>query len=272
MKLSGYIPVRNGISLDYAWREAALSLLNVCDELLLCDSDSTDGTTEALHQFAESAPRVRVINWPWENPVGDPGFFLRWLNYCRSQCSHPLQISVDADECLDSSDSCLDAIREAAASPNPRRLFHRINLWRDGNSIREIPEGHCVGRWVARMGETSAYMVSDYPECPPGCVRDGAVKDERLLIWHLGFLRRPEAFYAKARVCLTAWAGSTDSRLDKTESEGKGQWDTEISWRHLLEPVQHPYPAMVRQWLAERGHLDEPSSPTPALSPEHPTK
>ncbi len=40
--------IRNGDSLGYCWREAATSLLPVVDELILCDSDSNDGTREAM--------------------------------------------------------------------------------------------------------------------------------------------------------------------------------------------------------------------------------
>ena len=63
--LSGYIPVRDGNSLDYCWREAAMSLLPIVDELILCDSDSTDGTRKDMDDWAAVNSKIRVVNYPW---------------------------------------------------------------------------------------------------------------------------------------------------------------------------------------------------------------
>lgn len=241
--------------MDYCLPEAVESLLPVCEEVIICDSDSNDGSREAMEAMAANDSRIRVVNWPWPNPVADPGFFVRWLNAAREHCRFPIQLILDADELIDPSQECYEAIREAADSANPKRFFERINLWRKGEDICRIPLGHCVGTDVARMGPVESSMCSDENWLTPGSVRDGAVKHPALRIWHLGFLRRRQAFFDKCRVCLIAWnGGDHDPRLIKTETEGIPHWETETDFLHLLTPYTGRYPDAVKKWLNDRGH------------------
>jgi glycosyltransferase involved in cell wall biosynthesis len=46
--LAGILCIRNGLKLDYCFREAGQSLLGVCDEVVICDSDSDDGTRQIM--------------------------------------------------------------------------------------------------------------------------------------------------------------------------------------------------------------------------------
>lgn len=255
MTLGGYICVRNGDAGDYCWREAAASLLPVVDELILCDSDSTDGTREAMDRWADKEPNIRVVNYPWPAPKGDAKWWTTWLNFARRHLTTDYQITIDADEILSDHPDCHAAIREAlAAGNNEARTFNRLNFWKDTSHL--IPEGHAVGKWVTRLGRTEWWMPSDEGhsagELP---ILDEAQKDPRLEIFHLGFLRKKDAFWRKAKVVLGAFFDTYDKRLEALEKADKPLADVqECEWTGSLEPWTGYMPDAAQRWLAARGH------------------
>lgn len=250
--LSGYTVVRNALKLDYPVELTIRSLLTVCDEVVCCDSDSTDGTREMLDRWADMDIRLRIVNYPWPDPKGDTFWYVKWMNFAREQLRFSTQLELDADEVLDDRPECLHAVCEAVQDGGAR-VFDRLNFWRDPRSL--IPEGHCCGKFVTRLGPSNLFMPSDEPrhrgECP---ILDHAIPDPRLRIFHLGFLRRREAFYAKARVVLTAFFNRYDTRLEDAEAEKKELWQSSCDFTHLLLPYRGGYPAGVAEWLRCRGH------------------
>jgi glycosyltransferase involved in cell wall biosynthesis len=267
--IGAFICVRNGIELDYCFELAAESLLKVCDQLVLCDSDSTDGTRQALQRMADRDPRITVINWPWPNPVRESHhWFLRWLRYAQSHLTTDYCFYLDADETLQDSPDCHQALK-AAAERGECIEVDRINYWRDAQSV--VPEGHCCGRWCVRGGPTKYPVVSDEPhhhgEEP---IVDNKQREPAVIIHHLGFLRRKDAFYRKAKVVLHAWFGRHDTRLENGENEGKQLWETECEFTNQLVPFHGYQPEAVQRWLAARGHFTEKYVPLITTPPDAP--
>lgn len=265
--LSGYIPIRDGNSLDYSWREAAQSLLPVCDELILCDSDSTDGTRQDMDEWARQNEKIRVINYPWprlptpdeverddpHRPKGDPRMLIAWLNFCRAACLYDHQITLDADEVL--SERAYPEVRQAVADSEPR-WFNRINFW--GDPFHEAPHGTVCGECVVKIGPTDLEMCSDEPR-PEGepKIRQLAIRGStNLKIFHLGFLRRQGPFLKKSRVMQGALHNCFDPRLREAERTGE-------SWvklspfpadKPMLEYPHRDWPPYVTAWLQQRGY------------------
>lgn len=254
--LGSFICCRNGISFDYCFDLAAESLLKVASELILCDSDSDDGTREKMQAMAVADPRIRVINWPWPEPKGVMHrAYVEWMNFARGHLTTDCQITLDADEYLDDNPLCHLVIRDALKTDQPGRCFHRLNFWRDPHSL--IPAGVCCSDTVHRMGFQSYKMHSDEP-------REGE-DDWRILenspfhpdlrIFHLGFLRPKEKFYLKARALHKMWFGAPDPRLIEGEKRGVELYETECDWVDRLVPYSGSYPTSVRKWLEERERL-----------------
>ncbi len=255
MSLGGYICVRNGIRLGYCWDLAAESLLKVCSELVLADCDSTDGTREAMERMADKEPRIKVIGFPWTAPKGcGADWWVEFLNHARAHLTATHQITLDADEVLNDSPECHAAIREACASRNPARRFTRLNYWRDPFHL--IPEGNCCSPCVARMGLTEMRMPTDQPTKPGEFpINDAAVHDPRLIIHHVGFLRKPEHFYAKSKAVQSIWVNGYDERLVKAEAAGKPQSEIEnCEWTKNLTPFNGRIPEAVQRWMSAQGH------------------
>lgn len=265
--IGSFICARNALELDYNLELAANSLLNFCDELILCDSDSTDGTRQLMERMADRDSRIRVVNMPWTNPKGvSHEHWKQWIRFAQSHVKSDWCIYADADEVYDDSPECIAAIREAAKA-NKCVHVHRINYWKDPFST--IPEGHCCGMWCTRGGPTSYPVVSDWPvhkgEEP---VVDNAVREPRIKLHHLGFLRDKNAFYRKARSVLSIWFNRFDERLERGEKENKPVWETECDFDTLLERYDGYQPDAVQRWFADRGHITQKYVPRIQQEPD----
>lgn len=247
--LSGYVPIRNGISLDYCFEAAIRSLLPICDEVVVCDSDSTDGTRELLDRWAAMESKLRVINYPWPDPVGDGRMLVTWLNWIRPQLRYDMQLCTDADEVLDP--KAYSAIVECCEKKGSR-WFYRLHFWKDAQHITQ--DNKVVGSHVARLGRTEWEMTSDemrFEGEPP--IRQQALFDNRCRFFHYGFLRKPEAFYAKSRIMQRALANGYDTRLQQAEDE-KRHWTELMDAGGPLVPFSEPHPQVAHQWLQPRGY------------------
>ena len=264
--LSGFVPVRNGILLDYCFEEAIKSLLPVCDEVIACDSDSTDGTRELLDGWSLVEPKLRVINYPWPvfpspdeveadlltRPAGNPRMLIAWLNFCREHCRFDTQITLDADEVLDPRGHL--EVKNAVNDRLPR-WFRRINFW--GTPAWEAPHGTVCGERVVKMGPTAYETCSDEPR-PEGEpeIRRLAIDGPNLTVFHLGFLRKQNAFLLKSRVMQAALHNCYDPRLREAEKTGKPWFEcSPFPADKPLLPVNEwaAFPDYVKDWLRARG-------------------
>lgn len=250
--LGGNICIRNGFDLDYCFREAIESLLPVCDEVVVCDGESTDGTQEFIRVWMQREPKIKLCVYKWPNPKGDPDFWVSWIQYCRSHITSDYEIQLDADEVL--SEKSYPAIQEFKQSKRkPRMSFwcNRYNFWRDTKSL--IPHGVCLGHRVVRIAPQDVWMPSD------GCHALGAEAVEMAVhsgieIFHYGFLRKTEAFFRKARALQGYFFNGFDQRL--ADVENKSGWMTEVEgveWTSRLMPFEGEHPLIMKNWLKERG-------------------
>ena len=264
--LSGYIPLRDADLLDYCWREAAMSLLPIVDELILVDSGSTDGSRKEMDEWASVNEKVRVIDYPWprlptpeeveaddlNRPKCDPRMLIAWLNFGRAACQYRFQITLDADEVL--SPRAYPEIRRAMLDEKPR-WFQRVNFW--GDPFHEAPHGSVCGERVVRFAPTEMEMCSDEPR-PEGEpeIRRQAIDGPDCKIFHMGFLRKQDAFLKKSRRMQGYLHGCYDPRLREAEKTGKS-W-VELSpfppgWA-MLDYPHRDWPDFVTAWLKERGY------------------
>lgn len=245
--ISGYVAVRNAVELDYCVVEAVASLIPICDEVVVADGESTDATREMVASIGDS--RVRVIDYPWPYPHCDDKFLVKWLNWTRARLNYNFQITVDADEVLDSSSYWIvqELAKDAACG-----IFRRHNFWQDAQHL--APLNTVCGDTVARCGPTSLYMPSDepFPAVSPN-IRENAVEIHGLTIFHYGFLRRPEAFMRKSREVQNMFMGSVDSRILEMEAAGKKWTERDYFEGRPLRDFTGSHPAVAHQWLRDRG-------------------
>lgn len=255
--IGGLVCVRNGVLLDYCFRECINSLLPVCDRVFVCDGGSTDGTLQELEAWAKHEPKLRIIHYPWPEPKGDPDFWVKWINAGRVQMDTDYQLQLDADEVLsERSYAAVAQLREAAGRARFSAWCDRLNFWRDPWSI--IPHGHCCGHRVVRFGPQNVWMPSDGAH-PLGAEMVNLACDSGVKIFHYGFLRQREAFFRKAKALQSFFFDSYDPRL--TDAEAKtaqgGNWMEVPGVNHFINnlvPYKGHHPRVIHGWLRARGY------------------
>lgn len=114
--VSGFTIVRNAIQLNYPFQESVLSLLPLCDEVIIACGDSRDGTEALCENLAERYPTIKLIKSKWTEANQSGGFQLRsQTDLAMSHCRNPWCFYLQADEVLHEQDEPLirEAIRRA---------------------------------------------------------------------------------------------------------------------------------------------------------------
>ena len=247
--ISGYTAIMNGVKHDYCFRECILSMLRVCNEVVVGYSASLDGVDDGTRDALNGIDsRVRVIDhteWMRSNPAGRR-WVVEWMNHTKKSLRHPLQLWLDADEVL--SDS-------AVVDGNNPIMFRRLNFWRDTRHLS--PEGTVCASFVVRYGPTKYWMASDDPFVTgeeQRMAREAYCPSPIPEIFHDGFLRKPEAFLAKSKFFQPQIIGTHDDRLKAAESDTSKHWTEHAPFDRPLVPIEREHPQVARQWLRDRGH------------------
>jgi glycosyltransferase involved in cell wall biosynthesis len=97
--ISGFMILKNVLEQGYPFVEAIASTLPACDELLISDGYSTDGTYEIAKRIASLNPKVKLYqhNWPDKK---DMTVLADVTNEVRNRCQYDYIFSVQANEII----------------------------------------------------------------------------------------------------------------------------------------------------------------------------
>jgi hypothetical protein len=70
MKVSGFTVIRNAITYDYPIVEAILSILPLCDEVIVAVGNSNDDTLQLIQNID---PKIRIIETIWDDTLREGG-------------------------------------------------------------------------------------------------------------------------------------------------------------------------------------------------------
>jgi glycosyltransferase involved in cell wall biosynthesis len=127
MKLGGTMLTHNCIAFDFCYEESLQNLLELCDEVIVLDGQSNDGTWERLQQLAAKHSKLSLMQGHWVTERGIGGNWMDELcNKARKALTTPMHIFMCADEALHP--DSYPIIREHA---NKRHLLkvHFLNFW-----------------------------------------------------------------------------------------------------------------------------------------------
>ena len=98
--ISGYTTIFNGNKNDYPWRKCIESLLGFCDEVIVVDSGSTDGTWEQLQELAKEESKLNIVQnkIDWNHPRFAYHSDGKQKAYARSLCKMDFCWQMDSDE------------------------------------------------------------------------------------------------------------------------------------------------------------------------------
>lgn len=97
--ISGFMIVKNVLEQGYPFVEAIASALPICDEFLISDGYSTDGTYEVLEKISSLNPKVKVYRSKWPDKK-DLTVLADVTNEVRSKCRFQYIFSVQANEII----------------------------------------------------------------------------------------------------------------------------------------------------------------------------
>lgn len=248
--LGGFLCVRNTISLDYCFVEAIKSMLPICDQIVISEAESTDGTREFLNNWSKAEHKLKIVNFAWPDPKGDPGFYPFWLNSARKQLDTEWACYLDADEVFHekSYNLIVNVVKQEKTA-----MCYRWNFWANAQSL--IPVGECCGVNVIRIGPANLDFPSDYPT-PESAELSSHAEKTPIAIMHYGFLRRRDAFFEKAKSVQRIWADDYDPRLEAADKAGGNWMENPIvsPWINKLDKFNGTHPLVIHDWLTERGY------------------
>lgn len=127
--ISGFMIVKNAASQGYPFIEAIRSALPICDEFLVSDGESKDGTWRALEILRGRHPnQIKLFRDPWPGNLNREGVLATMTNVLRVRCSGRYLFNLQANEVLheSSADDIQRLTERWPAAPLFRLPFHNL--------------------------------------------------------------------------------------------------------------------------------------------------
>ena len=159
--VSGYTTVRNVESQGYPWRKSISSLLQFCDEVIVVDCGSEDGSYDLLKEWAKEEDRIKLFQRTID--MKDPNFAVKsdgdMKAYARSFCKSDWCWQQDIDEVVHEKDA--PKIKGFAA--NLPKAIHLVALpvieyWGDKGKVRVD-----VNPWKWRLSRNLSHITHGIP-------------------------------------------------------------------------------------------------------------
>lgn len=144
-KISGYTTCFNALSERYPYIESIKSLLGFCDEVVVVDGASSDGTWESLEELAKENDKLKLYQNEFDWTM--PGIDGAQKSFARALCENEFLWQMDLDELVHEND--YEKVKLIAKRfPKNLDILHLpvIELWGDAK--------HVTGRrhaWKWRM-------------------------------------------------------------------------------------------------------------------------
>jgi hypothetical protein len=248
-KLSGTTMIRDGVLYDYCFVESIKCLQELCEEVIICDAGSTDGTVEILRQLEDNKTKV-IYREPdeWESlkPIGKERLNY-FSNLAIEQVSHEWNYYQQGDEVT--SQDCYDAIHKAVNCGISHSYFvKRINLWGSPYTRLNVMQNRMpCSEAIVRLAQSRFRTYSDAESICVDAVSDMFFKDITMV--HYGFVRKPEIMLKKAINMQDEvfQMGSHDVKLDNCDKFEPERW---FSGNDLVPFNEHP--KIMQKWVNER--------------------
>jgi glycosyltransferase involved in cell wall biosynthesis len=246
MRVVGFTILRNGLLMDYPFREAILSALPLCDRFIVAVGQSEDQTLEAIQALARTHPQIEVRQSQWDLTHRQGGMTLAVET---NKVLHTLSAAdwvlyLQADEVLHEEDyaAIRTAMQRALSDERVEGLlFDYVHFY---GSYAWVGDSR---RWYRREVRIIRPRpgIQAYRDAQ-GFRRQGRklrVVPAQARIFHYGWVRPPEKQAQKLQHLHRYW--HDDNWIENTLREG---FTYELTQR--LRPFEGTHPAVMRERIA----------------------
>ena len=159
--VSGYTTIRNGNDMGYPWKACIESMLPFCEEVVVVDGGSSDGTWEDLQEFATTLDKVQAVQMSVDS--NHPSFAYesdgKLKAKARELCTMEFCWQMDADEIVHEDD--YEKIKQLLRS-FPKlvdiMILPIIEYWGSAEKIRVD-----VNPWKWRLSRNAPHITQGIP-------------------------------------------------------------------------------------------------------------
>ncbi len=160
--ISGYTTIFNGDKNEYPWEKCIESLLGFCDEVIVVDGGSSDGTWDKLIKLAKEEPKLiieqNIIDW--DHPRFAYHSDGKQKAYARSLCNMDFCWQMDSDEFIlpEQYQSIRDMVKRFPSLSDLIAL-PVFEFWGSFNKIRVD-----VNPWKWRLSRNLSHITHGIPK------------------------------------------------------------------------------------------------------------
>lgn len=244
-KLAGVMFIRQGISLDYCFEASIKSMQSVCDMVIVCYCESTDGTLEVLQEIGGDLQILFCNEEMWQSQKGKEklSYFQNIAIEYAEKEGYEYILLIQGDEVLH--EDAIPVIKRSLELNEEAYFCVRYNLWRSSKMMLNVPQNRKPCSTVVNRLAKSYYRSVDDGE---NLATNSASLDfiNLIEIFHLGFVRDSAKHIAKIKeIQGNIFGMDYDKRADlKLEFDWKDWGFTEKD----LMPIPKKLPIFVEEW------------------------
>lgn len=248
-KLTGVTWAYNAISQDYCLLESVKALKEFCDEVVILDAGSTDGTDHLIKSLDSNNVRILLCdNEEWVKQKGKEKLSL-FTNKALKAVNTEWFYYQQADEITH--ESSYPFIRRAIDEQAEGYLISRINLWGNPYSqLNVVQNRKPCSTEIVRLAKTG-YQAYDDAESI-GVIPSDTYLD-KIRMYHMGFVRSRDVHASKIRHMQgEVFECGVDAKLEGMTVFDPWKWFDKTD----VEPIKEPLPSIIQPWAAMRTYED----------------
>jgi glycosyltransferase involved in cell wall biosynthesis len=249
VKLGGTIICYNAIKYDYCIKESIDCLVELCDEVVVLECNSEDGTPKLLKKLYGKNKNVTIIKADWDCATGFEKLSIL-TNEAKEYLDTEWYVNLQADEIIH--EDSFKTIRRAIESGMGQTYeCSRLNFWGGFNLVFPVnyPNAPCSSK-IIRIGRTFIDSLTDAESLESRGLC--STFSNQIKFFHYGFVRDKVISLDKI-IDMTGWFGfGADQRvIDQKEKYGEFK-PFEFHPRNKLVAYKGSHPKFIQDWMQKR--------------------